>query len=183
MLARQAPLNSSISAISESTSGVMRSVEASIDTAVVPSNSIQFQAGYGAQVSLQRRGMPLRPRPRRPGAAPIAATAIDVWVSVNYSLQMVEVRQTETFAGRLRALDDDRAAAKIAQRIVRLQSELFGDAKPVGAGISELRIDHGPGYRVYFTSRGRTIVLLLCGGDKGTQRTDIRKAKELAANL
>lgn len=64
-----------------------------------------------------------------------------------------------------------------------MQSGLFGDVKPVGGSVSELRIDHGPGYRLYFTQRGRAVVILLCGGDKRTQRADIRKAKELVANL
>jgi len=64
-----------------------------------------------------------------------------------------------------------------------MQSSLFGDVKPVGAGISELRIDYGPGYRVYFVQRGRVLVILLCGGDKRTQARDINKAKALAADL
>jgi putative addiction module killer protein len=96
---------------------------------------------------------------------------------------MVELRKTDLFAKWLDGLDDDRAKAKIAQRLVRVQSGLFGDVKPVGGSVSELRIDYGPGYRLYFTQRGRAIVILLCGGDKSTQRADIRKAKELVANL
>lgn len=96
---------------------------------------------------------------------------------------MIAVRQTEEFARWLKSLRDERAAAKIAQRIVRLQSGLLGDVKPVGSGVSELRIDYGPGYRVYFVNRGRAIVILLCGGDKGTQTADIRKAKTLAADI
>ena len=76
-----------------------------------------------------------------------------------------------------------RAAAKIAQRLVRLQSGLFGDVKPVGGGVSELRVDYGPGYRVYFVQRGRTVIILLCGGDKRTQSADIKKAKALAEEL
>jgi putative addiction module killer protein len=96
---------------------------------------------------------------------------------------MIAVRQTEEFARWLKSLRDERAAAKIAQRIVRLQSGLLGDVKPVGAGVSELRIDYGAGYRVYFVNRGRTLVILLCGGDKGTQTADIRRAKALAADV
>ena len=96
---------------------------------------------------------------------------------------MIAVRQTEVFAKWFKSLRDERAAAKIAQRIVRLQSGLLGDVKPVGAGVSELRIDYGPGYRVYFVNQGRTIVILLCGGDKGTQTADIRRAKALAADI
>ena len=96
---------------------------------------------------------------------------------------MLEIRQTEAFAKWLGGISDARAAEKIAQRVVRLQSGLFGDVKPVGSGISELRIDYGPGYRVYFVQRGRVLVILLCGGDKRTQARDINKAKALAADL
>lgn len=102
---------------------------------------------------------------------------------MNYSYHVIEVRQTEAFAKWLKVLRDERAAAKIAQRIVRLQSGLLGDVKPVGGGVSELRIDYGPGYRVYFAHQGRTIVVLLCGGDKGTQMADIKRAKALAADI
>jgi len=96
---------------------------------------------------------------------------------------MFEVRQTTTFRDWLDNLKDDRAQKRIAQRIVRLQGGLFGDAKSVGDTISELRIDYGPGYRVYFTRRGSVVVVLLCGGDKGSQKRDIKLAKELAADL
>lgn len=78
---------------------------------------------------------------------------------------------------------DHRAAERIAQRIVRLQAGLIGDAKPVGDGVSELRVDHGPGYRIYFVQRGRVLIILLCGGDKRSQRRDIARAKALAAEL
>jgi putative addiction module killer protein len=96
---------------------------------------------------------------------------------------VIEVRQTESFAAWLGGLGDPRAASRIAQRIVRLQSGLFGDVKPVGEGVSELRIDHGPGYRVYFVQRGQVLIILLCGGSKRTQARDISKAKALAADL
>ena len=96
---------------------------------------------------------------------------------------MFEIRQTEIFAKWLGGLADARAKDKIAQRIVRLQSGLFGDVKPVGKGISELRIEYGPGYRVYFVQRGEVLIILLCGGDKRTQPRDINKAKSLAADL
>ena len=96
---------------------------------------------------------------------------------------MFEVRQTEIFASWVDDLADSRAAQRIAQRIVRLQAGLFGDVKPVGEGISELRTDYGPGYRVYFVQRGRILIILLCGGDKRSQRRDIAKAKSLAADL
>lgn len=96
---------------------------------------------------------------------------------------MIEVRQTALFAAWLDGLTDPRGAERIAQRIVRLQSGLLGDVKPVGGGVSELRIDHGPGYRVYFVQRGRVLIILLCGGDKRSQRRDIERAKALAADL
>lgn len=69
----------------------------------------------------------------------------------------------------------------IASRLDRLASGNAGDVKPVGEGVSELRIDHGPGYRIYFQKRGNSLVILLCGGDKGTQEQDIKRAKDLAA--
>jgi putative addiction module killer protein len=94
-----------------------------------------------------------------------------------------EVRQTELFAQWIEGLTDTRAASRIAQRIVRLQSGLLGDVKPVGEGVSELRVDYGPGYRVYFVQRGRVLIVLLCGGDKRTQTRDIKRAKALAADL
>ena len=96
---------------------------------------------------------------------------------------MVEVRQTTVFREWLDGLTDQRAASRIAQRIVRLQAGLLGDVKPVGGGISELRIDYGPGYRLYFTRRGAVLIILLCGGDKRSQRQDIARAKVLAAEL
>ena len=93
---------------------------------------------------------------------------------------MFDIRQTETFARWLNALSDKRAVQKIAQRLIRVQSGLFGDVKSVGDGVSELRIDYGPVYRVYFTKRGRLIIVLLCGGDKQSQKHDISQAKSLA---
>jgi len=74
-----------------------------------------------------------------------------------------------------------RAIARISARIDRLALGNFGDAKPVGEGVSELRVDYGPGYRVYFQQRGNALILLLCGGDKRTQQADIAGAKTLAA--
>jgi len=93
---------------------------------------------------------------------------------------MVEFRQTEMFRiWRLR-LRDVRVRVLVASRLDRLAYGNAGDAKPVGQGISELRIDYGPGYRVYFQRRGNTIVVLLCGGNKSTQAKDIKMAKRLA---
>lgn len=95
----------------------------------------------------------------------------------------MEIRQTEVFAVWLRGLRDCRAKARIQVRIDRLLLGLAGDAKSVGDGVSELRIDYGPGYRVYFTQRGRELIILLAGGDKRTQDRDIRKAIQLARDL
>ncbi|WP_040566088.1 type II toxin-antitoxin system RelE/ParE family toxin [Magnetospirillum molischianum] len=95
---------------------------------------------------------------------------------------MIEVRQAAVFRDWLDGLKDRRAQERIAQRIVRLQAGLFGDAKFFD-GIGELRVDHGPGYRVYFVRRGTVLVILLCGGDKSTQARDIGKAKEMAEDL
>jgi putative addiction module killer protein len=94
-----------------------------------------------------------------------------------------EVRQTETFARWLARLRDGRARARIQARIDRLQLGNPGDVKAVGGGISEMRIDYGPGYRIYFVQRGATLVILLAGGDKHTQEGDIAAARELARNL
>jgi putative addiction module killer protein len=96
---------------------------------------------------------------------------------------MIEVRQTVEFREWLDGLKDRRTVERIGQRIVRLQSGLFGDVKPVGEGVSELRVDHGPGYRVYFVQRGAVLIVLLCGGDKRTQQRDIARAKALATDL
>lgn len=95
---------------------------------------------------------------------------------------MIEVRQTAVFRDWLRALRDQLAAKKIAQRIVRIQSGLLGDVKFFD-GIGEIRVDHGPGYRVYFVQRGSTIIVLLCGGDKSSQKRDISKAIALAKEV
>jgi putative addiction module killer protein len=96
---------------------------------------------------------------------------------------MFEVQKTEEFDKWLSSLADQKALAKIASRIERLGLGNPGDVKPVGAGESEMRVPHGPGYRVYFKQTNKTIVLLLCGGDKSTQEKDIKRAKEIAAEL
>jgi putative addiction module killer protein len=95
---------------------------------------------------------------------------------------MIEFKQTETFRRWRARLKDERARALIASRLDRLAFGNPGDVEPVGQGISELRIDYGPGYRVYFLRRGNEIIILLCGGDKSTQATDIKTAKRLAEN-
>lgn len=96
---------------------------------------------------------------------------------------MIEIRETETFSSWLTALRDDQARARIAVRIRRLAFGNPGDVKPVGEGVSELRIHHGPGYRVYFVQRGTLLIVLLCGGDKSTQERDIATAKRLAKEI
>jgi putative addiction module killer protein len=96
---------------------------------------------------------------------------------------MFTVRRTDIFKDWLDGLKDRRAAARIRARVVRLEDGNLGDVKPVGGGVSELRIDYGPGYRVYFTQPGRTIILLICGGDKKGQSRDIATAKRIAKEL
>ncbi|RLC09815.1 MAG: type II toxin-antitoxin system RelE/ParE family toxin [Deltaproteobacteria bacterium] len=96
---------------------------------------------------------------------------------------MIEVRKTEVFAKWLDALKDIRARARIIVRIERLVAGNPGDVKPAGGGVSELRIDYGPGYRVYYKKHGRQVVILLAGGDKRTQSKDIKTALRLAENL
>jgi putative addiction module killer protein len=93
---------------------------------------------------------------------------------------VIEVRQTDVFSAWFRRLRDQRACARILIRIRRLSLGNFGDAKSVGEGVSELRVDYGPGYRVYFRRTGNILVLLLAGGTKRTQEADIVKAKQLA---
>ena len=94
---------------------------------------------------------------------------------------MLDIKQTDTYRKWERKLRDQRAKALIAACVFRLANGLPGDVKPVGQGVSELRIHHGPGYRVYFKQRGDEIVILLCGGDKSTQQDDIETAQRLAA--
>ncbi len=93
---------------------------------------------------------------------------------------MLELKQTDVFRKWRSRLKDERARALIASRLDRLAFGHAGDVAPVGQGISELRIHHGPGYRIYFHQHGNTVVILLCGGDKSTQAADIKTAKRLA---
>ena len=95
----------------------------------------------------------------------------------------MEIKQTEHYANWFRSLKDRNARLRIDVRIRRLSLGNRGDVKPVGGGISELRVDYGPGYRIYFTSRKKELILLLVGGDKSSQQKDIAKAKELAKDL
>lgn len=93
---------------------------------------------------------------------------------------MVELIRSSVFDGWLSGLRDRHAKMRIAARLDRLVVGNPGDVKPVGSGISELRINYGPGYRVYYMTRGKVLIVLLCGGDKSTQDADIRQAKALA---
>jgi putative addiction module killer protein len=95
----------------------------------------------------------------------------------------MEIRQTEVFARWLRSLPDRQARARIQICIDRLRLGLPGDAKPVGQRVSELRLNYGPGYRVYFTRQRGDVIILLAGGDKRTQNRDIGRAIQLARNL
>ena len=96
---------------------------------------------------------------------------------------MIEIRKTETFAKWIDDLNDMRARARVLVRIERLAAGNPGDVAPVGEGVSELRIDYGPGYRVYYKQSGESLVILLAGGDKQTQTKDIKTALRLARNL
>jgi putative addiction module killer protein len=96
---------------------------------------------------------------------------------------MIEVRQTEEFSSWLRRLRDANAVARVVARIRRMEQGNPGDARSVGKGVVEMRIDYGPGYRIYYLHRRKAIVILLCGGDKRTQRQDIKRSRELAENL
>ena len=96
---------------------------------------------------------------------------------------MIEIRQTEAYARWFGGLRDRQARVRIDVRIRRLSLGNPGDVKPVGEGVSELRINYGPGYRVYFVARGKTLVVLLAGGDKRTQDRDIKTAIDLAQAL
>ena len=111
------------------------------------------------------------------------SNGIDLMYPVGYNKKMIEIRQTETYRKWFASLRDRAARARINIRIRRLSLGNPGDVKPVGHGVSELRIAFGPGYRVYFARKKSTIVILLCGGDKSTQAKDILKAQALAEQL
>lgn len=96
---------------------------------------------------------------------------------------MIEIRKTEHFANWLDNLRDIQAKARVLVRIERLASGNVGDVKPVGEGVSEMRINYGPGYRVYFVQRGSELIILLAGGDKSSQSRDIKAAIRLVQNL
>ena len=96
---------------------------------------------------------------------------------------MIEVRQTQEFSAWLRHLKDANAAARIIVRMRRLEQGNPGDTKSVGKSVLEMRIDYGPGYRIYYLHRAAQVVILLCGGDKRTQQKDIKRAQMLAETL
>jgi putative addiction module killer protein len=96
---------------------------------------------------------------------------------------MIEIRKTDVYAKWLDGLRDIKARARILVRVERLAEGNPGDVKPVGEGVSELRIDYGPGYRVYFKKQGRKVIILLAGGDKRTQAKEFKTALRLARNL
>ena len=102
---------------------------------------------------------------------------------MGYNPAMIEVRQAQAFSVWLHGLKDANAVARIVARIRRLEQGNPGDNKSVGKGVLEMRIDYGPGYRVYYSHRGGEIVILLCGGDKRTQQQDIKQAQILAETL
>ena len=138
------------------------------------------------------RTAPRFPRPVRgacarphPGSFPPrnGLLPLDSRYPVAYNKVMVEIRQTEVYARWFRRLRDREARVRIDSRIRRLSLGNPGDVRPVGEGVSEILIDYGPGYQVYFVWRGEALVVLLAGGDKDSQERDIRRALELAQGL
>ncbi len=102
---------------------------------------------------------------------------------MDYTAPVIEIRETQEFSTWLESLRDARARTRVQARILRLRYGNPGDVKPVGEGVSEMRIDYGPGYRVYFVKRGALLVILLAGGAKPTQDKDIKTALKLARML
>ena len=125
--------------------------------------------------------LPPLPAPAPPGAAR-PWLAYDVSSRI-HSFYVIEVRRTDAYTRWFSRLRDRKARARINIRVRRLSLGNFGDVRPVGRGVSEIRIDYGPGYRVYFIQRGSCLVVLLAGGDKSSQRRDIARARELALEL
>ena len=102
---------------------------------------------------------------------------------MDYNTVVVEIRQTEVYARWFGRLRDRQARVRIDSSIRRMSLGNFGDVTPVGEGVSEIRIDYGPGYRVYYAQRGQALVVLLAGGDKDSQERDIQRALDLARGL
>ncbi len=113
----------------------------------------------------------------------VSISPLDKMYPIKYSSAMIEIRQTEDYRKWFDKLKDRNARARIDIRIRRLSLGNPGDVKALGEGVSELRIDYGPGYRVYFTRKGALFIILLAGGDKTTQASDIKKAKELVHEI
>ena len=109
--------------------------------------------------------------------------SIDGRPAVLYKGQSFQLAETDEFHHWLGSLADRRAKTRIVDRIKRVSNGNFGDAKPVGSGVSEMRIDYGPGYRVYFFRRGKELVILLCGGDKKSQQADIAEAVRMKEEI
>ena len=107
----------------------------------------------------------------------------DYLYSIEYNIFMITLRQTETFSRWFSSLKDRSGRVRILSRLDRFAMGNFGDVKAVGEGVSEIRIDTGPGYRLYFVRRENMVIVLLCGGDKSTQDRDITRAKDLAKTL
>lgn len=118
------------------------------------------------------------PGPHRQGRISVGCTYL-----VGYNTAVIEVRQTEVYERWFRRLRDRQAQARISVRVRRLSLGNPGDVRPVGGGVSELRIDHGPGYRVYFVQEDQGATVLLLGGDKRTQSQDIERARDLVRAL
>jgi len=116
-------------------------------------------------------------------SAKVAWAGVDASYPTRYTLLSIEIRQTAAYARWFEKLRDRRARARILVRVRRLSLGNRGDCEPVGEGVTELRIDYGPGYRVYFVQRGSAHVILLAGGDKRSQRRDIANALKLARDL
>jgi putative addiction module killer protein len=108
---------------------------------------------------------------------------VDSSHSVLYKGQAFQLAETDEFHHWLGSLADRRAKARIVDRLKRASNGNFGDVKPAGSGVSEMRIDYGPGYRVYFFRRGKKLVILLCGGDKKTQKSDIAQAVRMKGEI
>jgi putative addiction module killer protein len=113
--------------------------------------------------------------------AKVALKTLTALEPAYYSYQVVELIKSDEFLAWIERLRDRRAAARLEMRLERLATGNPGDVRPVGDGISEMRIDYGPGYRLYFLQHGNEAVVLLCGGDKSSQDRDIARAKRLAA--
>ena len=109
--------------------------------------------------------------------------SLDKTYPAGYNVDAIEVRETDVFKKWMKSLKDRTARSIINERIRRLSLGNKGDSEPVGAGVSELRIDYGPGYRIYYIQVREKIIVLLCGGDKSSQIRDIAKAKQLASNV